>query len=61
MPWRGLEPPPLAGHSPQPCASADSATRAFAEKYYTLMQECVNPFTNPLFSIQYSYSTVPEG
>lgn len=28
LPWRGLEPPPLARHSPQPCASANSATKA---------------------------------
>ena len=31
--WRGLEPPRLATHGPQPCLSANSSTSASANPY----------------------------
>jgi len=30
--WRGLEPPRLAAHGPQPCLSANSSTSAKARR-----------------------------
>ena len=32
MRWRGLEPPRLAAHGPQPCLSANSSTSAQARR-----------------------------
>jgi hypothetical protein len=30
--WRGLEPPRLSAHGPQPCLSANSSTSAWARR-----------------------------
>ncbi len=42
MSRRGLEPPPCKGHTPQACASADSATGTSFDDDYTDWQQPVN-------------------
>ena len=38
VPTEGLEPPHLAAHGPEPCASTNSATWATEDQHYKLIQ-----------------------